>query len=64
MITKEQKRNWIMFKNVIRNLASSQGFYSRLNKIVYELTPRERNEIIKKLPIFDRPVDVCLYLES
>lgn len=57
-------QNFEMFKRVINNLSTSQGFYSRLKQQLDELTPDEINEITNGLPMFEKPIDVCLYLEQ
>ena len=60
--------NYKMFLYTVRNLASSQGFYSRLQNEIDswdEDKQAEVKEYLNNLPQrFNEPVDVILFLEG
>lgn len=61
------KTNWDVFYNTIKDLSSSQGFYSILYKEIESWdadTLKEKIDIVNNLDIkFKEPIDVVLYLE-
>lgn len=60
----KQYKNFSKLFNVVHNLKSSQGFYSRLYNSLIDLTEIEMLEIEKQLPDFSDEVDVIMYLEN
>lgn len=60
----KQYKNFSKLFNVVHDLKSSQGFYSRLYNNLIDLTEIEMLEIEKQLPDFSDGVDVIMYLEN
>lgn len=62
------KTNWDVFYNTIKDLSSSQGFYSRLYSTIESWdadTLKEKMDMVNNLDTkFNEPVDVVLYLEG
>lgn len=59
--------NYEMLIKTVNELASSQGFYSRLSKNLASLTEEEKQRLETELnskPQFKDSVDVILFLES
>ena len=62
----KQLTSWELFTKTIKDLSTSQGFYSRLQRQLDEMEPDElerAKELINKED-FKQPVDVILYLEQ
>lgn len=63
---KKQLTSWELFTKTIKDLSTAQGFYSRLQRQLDEMSPDElerAKELINKED-FKQPVDVVLYLEQ
>jgi len=63
-----EKSNFEMFKNLVETLAGSQGFYSRLQRQLNEMSEEELMEVEEQInncgQKFKEPVDVILWLEQ
>lgn len=63
----EVKSNYEMFLDVVNDLKTSQGLYSRLARQLDEMTPEEIENVkngLNNMPQWKDSVDVILFLES
>lgn len=63
----EVKSNYEMFLDVVNDLKTSQGLYSRLAQQLDEMTPEEIENVkngLNNMPQWKDSVDVVLFLES
>ena len=60
----EEKTNWDVFYNTIKNLSGSQGFYTRLYNAIESWdadTLKEKMDMVNNLDTkFNEPVDIIL----
>lgn len=62
-----QKSNYEIFLDTVECLKTSQGFYSRIDKTLHEMSEEAKEEVKQTLnsqPQWSNQIDCILYLEQ